>query len=578
MTPGRDHLASRAARLSRARAQRTIVGARQRLARALAVVSPPEADPEPAPPPTGDLTIGYLDVPSPNGPVTTIDDGLLWCSGWVLFGGCVAGRAEVFVNDVPIGAARVGLARPDLPHVGIDAPIAGFELVTSLDGSEIGYGTKRVTVIATSLDGETRQKLGPAVVNLQPPPPLVVRPRPLLRIAATGPHVVAFTPQLGFGGGQLYLQDLLHGLTMRGDIDLTLVSHGDGPLREELEAMGIAVRVTAPRPLRDPSMFESRIDELEAWLRSRPVDVVIVNGMDSFAGAVAAAQAGIPFLWAIHESYSLPAYWVAAHGIGGIDPEVRRRAEQALGAASALIFEATATRDMYAPHAPPGRAIVVPYGIDLDALDASAQRWSRDEARRALGIRSDDIVLLCMGTIEPRKCQTLLIRAFREIAERHPRASLALVGDIGGQYADAVRSSAAASGLGERIRIELVQPDPIPWYRAADVLVSASDVESMPRSAIQAMALGTPVLATDIYGLPELIDDGVTGYLFAPRDVGALVAGMERFLALTDEDRSTVAEAAAAHARRSCSTAGYVGAYHRFITTLAADPAASVVP
>ena len=60
--------------------------------------------------------------------------------------------------------------------------------------------------------------------------------------------------------------------------------------------------------------------------------------------------------------------------------------------------------------------------------------------------------------------------------------------------------------------------DTYPWYRAADLLVSASDIESLPRSVLEAMCFRVPVLATSIFGLPELISDGETGFLFEPGD------------------------------------------------------------
>ena len=65
----------------------------------------------------------------------------------------------------------------------------------------------------------------------------------------------------------------------------------------------------------------------------------------------------------------------------------------------------------------------------------------------------------------------------------------------------------------------------------SDLLVCASDVESLPRTVLEAMAWELPVLATAVYGLPELIDDGETGWLCAPRDVDALADGLRRALA-----------------------------------------------
>lgn len=101
-----------------------------------------------------------------------------------------------------------------------------------------------------------------------------------------------------------------------------------------------------------------------------------------------------------------------------------------------------------------------------------------------------------------------------------------------------------ATGLGDRHRLLPPTPDILEWYALADVLVSASDIKSMPRSMMEAMALGVPVLSAAVHGIPSLISDGVNGWLFAPRDMEALVEGMRRVLVLDDSARSAVGEAA----------------------------------
>ena len=77
----------------------------------------------------------------------------------------------------------------------------------------------------------------------------------------------------------------------------------------------------------------------------------------------------------------------------------------------------------------------------------------------------------------------------------------------------------------------------------ADVLVCASDIESTPRTVLEAMAWETPVLGTRVFGLPELIDDGETGWLCQPRDLPALAAGLDRVLSLPAEERQRVGAA-----------------------------------
>jgi glycosyltransferase involved in cell wall biosynthesis len=175
-----------------------------------------------------------------------------------------------------------------------------------------------------------------------------------------------------------------------------------------------------------------------------------------------------------------------------------------------------------------------------------------------------------MGMFERRKSQLSIIHAFRLIASRHPGAQLVLVGDDGRPYADLVRRTAEASGLGSQVRIEKVTPDIHRWYRAADILLSASDVESMPRSAIESMALGTPVLAASVYGVPELVDDGVSGWLFRERDVDALSDGMERALSTPPERLAEMSAAASTYVRTHHDSSGYSAAYGDMLQRLIA--------
>ena len=75
------------------------------------------------------------------------------------------------------------------------------------------------------------------------------------------------------------------------------------------------------------------------------------------------------------------------------------------------------------------------------------------------------------------------------------------------------------------------------------VVVCASDVESMPRTVLEAMGWETPVLATNVFGLPELIEDGHSGWLCEPCDVGELARALSRALDSSEEERRQIGRA-----------------------------------
>jgi glycosyltransferase involved in cell wall biosynthesis len=108
----------------------------------------------------------------------------------------------------------------------------------------------------------------------------------------------------------------------------------------------------------------------------------------------------------------------------------------------------------------------------------------------------------------------------------------------------------------------------------ADLLVCASDVESLPRAILEAMAFGTPVLSTRVYGVPELIDDGRTGYLCDMRDLGDLARGLDRVLSAPDEELRAVADAASAHVRARHDPVAYTRTMAALIEGLVANPRA----
>jgi len=356
-------------------------------------------------------------------------------------------------------------------------------------------------------------------------------------------RMVAFTHRLDLGGGQLILQDLLVAMQRTGTIDCVVVSPSDGELRRPLDQAGIRVHVGGPIPHDDPIVYAARVEELAVWAASGGFDVALINTAPAFAGADAALQAGIPALWAIHESYTPATLWRVA--CPGMHSEVRRRADAALEAADAAIFEAEATRLQYAPHVG-GPCLTRPYGLDLAALETARAEFDGAQARHERGIPPEAQVVLAVGSAEPRKAQIPLVQAFGRLARRHPDALLVLIGAGEGPYAQALYEYARDCAWADQVRVLPELSDTWPWYGLADIFVCASDLESLPRSVLEAMWWETTVVSTSIFGLPDLIDHGRTGWLCEPRDVEALADALEFALSSSPEERHAIASAARA--------------------------------
>src|SRR5262249_18048231 len=102
--------------------------------------------------------------------------------------------------------------------------------------------------------------------------------------------------------------------------------------------------------------------------------------------------------------------------------------------------------------------------------------------------------------------------------------------------------------------------------------VCASDIESLPRTVLEAMSFSVPVIATRVFGLPELIDDGRTGYLCEPCDIHAMETVLNRFLTALPEERRAVGASGASLVRERHDSRNYGEVYARILRALIDDP------
>src|SRR5439155_4232031 len=134
-------------------------------------------------------------------------------------------------------------------------------------------------------------------------------------------------------------------------------------------------------------------------------------------------------------------------------------AEAAFASAAAVVFVADATRDLLAPLGDPRRFLTIPYGIRFEEIDSFAASASRADARRRLGLPADATVFICVGTIEPRKAQTVLVQAFGLELAAHPNTLLAFVGARTDWFTMHLRKYIRGAGLSSRVHVESVTSD-----------------------------------------------------------------------------------------------------------------------
>lgn len=526
--------------------------------------------------PEPNAVVGRLEVPAPGEAVAL---GPLVVSGWATTTDDVAvRRVAVSLGPLELGPARIALGRLDVAATteAQHAPLCGFELLVDLSTISSVRGVTELRATVEALDGTVGVLAHDVVVEGT----ATLRPAATVRRALEATpslvapfHLLCGTHDLGIGGAQLWLDELLDRSGAGRDFPCTVVALAGGALAGALEARGVEVHVTSPLPVGDATAYEGRLEELSAWLAPRPFTAALVNTFRAFPLADLAERRGLPTVWSIHESFGERLIWTFDHPGVDVDPHVRGVAADALARAGAVVFESAATMALYRERAA-DRCVVVPYGVDVAALDRQAATRTRTEARAALGIDAGARVLLSMGTIEPRKGQGLLTEAFAAVAYRHRDAVLCLVGDLKTPYSRAIAAAAARAGLQDRVRLEPVTDDAVTWYLAADALVGASDVESLPRSVLDAMALGLPVVETPVFGLGELLTDSVTGLLFEPGDLAAATDALDRLLDLPAADLARIASAGRDLVQRDHDAAGYVADVVALLQGLQRDPGA----
>jgi glycosyltransferase involved in cell wall biosynthesis len=177
---------------------------------------------------------------------------------------------------------------------------------------------------------------------------------------------------------------------------------------------------------------------------------------------------------------------------------------------------------------PAARAVVVPLGLDLDPF-AAADTSSRASVRQALGFAPDDVVCAFVGRLVPIKHVDLLVHACARVFARHPNGRLLIVGD--GECRAGLEALVRDRGLDARVRFVGWRTDLTNIYAAADVVALSSRNEGTPVALIEAMAAGRAVVATAVGGVPEVVEDGVTGRLVADDDEVALASAIDELFA-----------------------------------------------
>ena len=262
-----------------------------------------------------------------------------------------------------------------------------------------------------------------------------------------------------------------------------------------------------------------------AQIRSSGYDFDLIDAHYAYPDGVAAAMLG--------DHFKRPVTITARGTDINLIPRYalpRRQILWAAGRAAHLIAVCQALKDeMVALGIDPNRVAVLRNGVDLEAFTP----LDPQTAKQSLSL--DGPVLLSAGHLIPRKGHDLVIRALAAI----PEATLLIVG--GGPEKARLEALARELNLADRVRfVGAVPPGEMPrYYSAADLLVLASDREGWPNVLLESMACGTPVVASRVWGSPEVVTQAAAGCLFEPRAPEAIARAVNGLLASLPDRRDT---------------------------------------
>ncbi|MDZ4861082.1 MAG: glycosyltransferase family 4 protein [Candidatus Hydrogenedentes bacterium] len=329
----------------------------------------------------------------------------------------------------------------------------------------------------------------------------------------------------------------------RFDVDLIAgYTREEEPNIEDTALAGAIAIIRVPHLVRNPSPRKdwAAYRELTDIFRNGRYDIVHTHTSKAgYLGRLAAAKAGVPIIFHTPHGHIFFGYFNRA--LTALYTRLERHAARKTDCLIALTRRGI---EEHLAHSVgrPDQWVPVFSGIDLAPFDhAIAQR---EATRAALGIGPNEILIGAVGRLEPVKGFAYFVDASLLVAEASESARFILVGD------GALRAEleSRAKPLGTRFQF-LGMRDDVPELMAAmDICVVPSLNEGMGRVILEAGAAGTPVVASRVGGIPEIVQEPATGLLVRPRDATG-ISSAALSLVHSAERRARMGSAARGHAR-----------------------------
>ena len=343
-------------------------------------------------------------------------------------------------------------------------------------------------------------------------------------------HVVLASHNLNLEGAPLFLLEYARHLAAQGT-RLTVLTPEDGPLRVRFEELGATITLAAAGPVFAAQSAEAARHAVRALPLATSfagADLVVANTFTTFWAVLAAQEAGIPALCYVHESTTPAAFYRDR-----MHPAVVALIEAALAEADTVSFSTEATRRYHLGYGRTDNHVITPGWVDVARLDAWRAENPRSALRARFGLRPGELLVTNVGTVSDRKGQHTFARAVDLLWRRQPelaaRARFVLLGGRDSLFDEQLRQLLADLDR-PNLEVHPETPDYLPYFAAADLTVCSSHEESSPRVVLEAMACGTPLLASDVHGIPEFVRPDLEAVLVPAGDTAAWGEALARLL------------------------------------------------
>jgi len=325
--------------------------------------------------------------------------------------------------------------------------------------------------------------------------------------------IVFITGQLGLGGAEKQLYLLVRGLTEHGiDVAVITLNPGKGDYWEApIRGLGIHLYETSSSLSR-----LQRIWLIRRILRGEKPDIIhswtiYVNVYAVISGYLA----GVPLSFGSERA----SYQYSLQDIGSLNYRLSLMGISGMVTNSSMAAE-------YIREMRPGLDVrVVANGIEIPSFPTVEEK---SQLRKQLGIDDGLELIGAVGSLLPCKNFALLIEAFTDLFQFFPKTKLVIIGD-GPLHNELVAQAGRVLPSGNVIFTGAL-PNAARWLPAFDLLCMTSDYEGMPNVLMEASACGLPVVASDVGGVREIVQDGQSGILFPKGDHQSLTIALRKLL------------------------------------------------